>query len=129
MTELQDRLRYCVINDAGGFILAGPLVQAIKHRSGRALAYIIASSLSAFAFIAIICKPPFHVEIMSSSIVGFRVAVHLTMTNVFCAKFAKGAAILGFMHGNYGVGGTVVPLLATAMVSKGMQWSRFYLIP
>ena len=27
------------------------------------------------------------------------------------------------------IGGVVSPLLATAMVSRGMQWSRFYFIP
>lgn len=30
--------------------------------------------------------------------------------------------------GSYGVGGTVAPLIATAMVSKGIKWSYFYFI-
>lgn len=33
------------------------------------------------------------------------------------------------MHGFYGVGGIVAPFVATAMVSNGIRWSLFYLIP
>lgn len=33
------------------------------------------------------------------------------------------------MHGCYGIGGTVAPFMATAMVSSGIRWSYFYCIP
>ena len=32
------------------------------------------------------------------------------------------------MHGFYGIGGTVAPLIATAMVSSGIRWSYFYFL-
>lgn len=38
--------------------------------------------------------------------------------------------MLGLMHGAYGIGGTISPLIATVMVtSGGMTWNRFYLLP
>lgn len=117
------------ITNALGFILAAPLVQAIEHRFGRARAYMFAGSLNAAGFIAIICKPPFPVVVVSFSLLGFGMAINLALNNVFCANHAKGAVVLGFMHGSYGVGGTVAPLMATGMVSRGLQWSHFYLIP
>lgn len=33
------------------------------------------------------------------------------------------------MHGCYGIGGIVAPFVATAMVSAGIRWSLFYIIP
>ncbi len=117
------------ITNAVGFISAAPLVQAIEHRFGRARAYVFAESLIAVGYIAIICRPPFPVVVMSFFLLGFGMAINLALNNVFCANQAKGAVLLGFMHGSYGVGGTVAPLMATAMVSRGIRWSYFYSIP
>lgn len=34
---------------------------------------------------------------------------------------------LGFLHGAYGLGATLSPLIATSMVTKGnLQWFTFY---
>lgn len=35
---------------------------------------------------------------------------------------------MGIMQGGYGLGGTVAPLLGTAMVSHGVRWSFFYFV-
>jgi fucose permease len=35
---------------------------------------------------------------------------------------------LGAFQGAYGIGGIAGPLIATALVSRGFVWSRFYLI-
>ncbi len=35
---------------------------------------------------------------------------------------------MGAFHGSYGIGGTVAPLIATAMISHGARWSHFYSI-
>lgn len=57
-------------------------------------------------------------------------AINLAMGNVFAANLHNGTKMLGAMHGSYGVGGTIGPLIATAMVTRGgLVWSRFYLLP
>jgi fucose permease len=117
------------ISNAVGYITAAPLVQVIENRFGRARTYMFAESLVAMGYIAIICKPPFPVVVVTFFLLGFGMAINLALNNVFCANLLKGAVILGLMHGSYGLGGTVAPLMATAMVSKGIQWSYFYLIP
>lgn len=117
------------ISNALGFILAAPLVQAIEHRFGRARTYISAGTLIAMGNITIICKPPFPVVVASFFLLGFGMALNLALNNVFCANLVNGTVILGLMHGTYGVGGTIAPLMATAMVSRGIRWSYFYLIP
>jgi len=35
--------------------------------------------------------------------------------------------LLGFLHGAYGLGATISPLIATSMITKGqLQWYTFY---
>jgi fucose permease len=37
--------------------------------------------------------------------------------------------LLGFLHGAYGLGATISPLIATAMVTKGnLPWYNFYFV-
>ncbi|RYP55558.1 hypothetical protein DL769_010133 [Monosporascus sp. CRB-8-3] len=80
-------------------------------------------------YIPIVCTAPFPVAVCSYFLIGFGSAVSLAMNNVFCANLRDGTTILGAMHGSYGVGGTVAPLIATSLVSHaGALWSRYYLL-
>lgn len=36
--------------------------------------------------------------------------------------------MLGAAHGSYGIGGTIAPIIGTAIVSRGVLWSRFYFL-
>ncbi|MCJ1280666.1 hypothetical protein MMC21_008496 [Puttea exsequens] len=116
------------ITNALGFISAAPLVQAIQGRWGRARAYMFAACLMTLGYIALVCNPPFPVVVVSFLFLGFGMAMILAMNNVFIVNLVNGTVILGAMHGCYGVGGVVSPLMATAMVSHGIHWSYFYLI-
>ena len=55
-------------------------------------------------------------------------AINLGLNNVFIANLANNMSLLGSFHGSYGLGGTIGPLIATAMVSHGSPWSRFYFL-
>lgn len=61
-------------------------------------------------------------------ILGVGLAINLAIGQVFCSNLANNTAILGAFQGSYGIGGITGPLIATAMISKGYLWSRFYLI-
>ena len=56
-------------------------------------------------------------------------ALFLATSNAWIVNLMNGTVLLGFMHGLYGVGGIISPLIATAMISRGIRWSYFYLIP
>ena len=58
---------------------------------------------------------------------GLGYALNLALHNVFCANMANSTMVLGAGHGSYGIGGLVAPIIATAMVSHGILWSRFFL--
>ena len=55
-------------------------------------------------------------------------AINLAIGQVYCANLANNTIIVGLFQGAYGIGGTMAPLIATSMVSRGYLWSRFYLI-
>lgn len=55
-------------------------------------------------------------------------AMNLAICQVFCANLANNTALVGAYQGAYGIGGICGPLIATALVSQGTIWSRFYLV-
>jgi fucose permease len=55
-------------------------------------------------------------------------AMNLAICQVFIANLANNTPLIGVYQGSYGIGGIAGPLIATALVSKGNIWSRFYSI-
>jgi fucose permease len=80
------------------------------------------------AYTVIVCPVPFAVVVVAYLVMGFGEAMNLALNNVFCANLSNPTVILGAAHGSYGIGGVVAPLAATALVSHGVHWSRFYII-
>ncbi|KAL9113778.1 MAG: hypothetical protein Q9227_002223 [Pyrenula ochraceoflavens] len=117
------------VTTAIGFILVAPITHVIDNRIGRGKFYLLGEGARSLAYIIIACEPPFPVVVASFFLVGFGIAVNLALSNVFFSNLVNATIMLGFLHGAYGIGGTVGPLIATALVSHGVQWSFFYLIP
>lgn len=127
------RIGYAVVSlifvtNALGYILAAPCSHALENRFGRSKTYMFCLSLMVTGFIIIICKPPFPAVVASFFFFGFGQAIILALSNVFCGNLVNSTTILGIAHGAYGVGGTLGPLIATALASHGVRWSYFYII-
>ncbi len=117
------------ISNAAGFLVAAFFVDALRSHVGRARSHIIANALMVFGYIPIICTPPFPVVVVCFFFLGLGMAVNLALGNVFAANLQNSHITLGAMHGSYGIGGTIGPLIATAMVSRGgLDWSRYYIL-
>lgn len=118
------------ITNAIGFISAAVFVDAIRARLGRGRTLMLACACMVAAYIPIVCTPPFPVIVAAFLPLGFGMAVNLALGNVFAANLQNGTTMLGLMHGSYGIGGTIGPIMATSMVTQGhLLWSRFYVIP
>ena len=90
---------------------------------------MLANGMLAVAFLAIICTPPFPVVVASFFLLGLGFASNLALGNVFTGSLQNSTQLFGIMHGCYGIGGTLGPLVATAMVtSGGLTWSRFFIL-
>ncbi|KAG9234628.1 major facilitator superfamily domain-containing protein [Amylocarpus encephaloides] len=117
------------VTNAIGFVTAAFFVDAIRARFGRAKTLMISQALMAVGYVAIVCTPPWPVVVASFFLLGLGMAFNLAIGNVFAANLHNNTAMLGAMHGSYGVGGTIAPLIATAMVaSGGILWSRYYFL-
>jgi fucose permease len=89
---------------------------------------MVAESLMLIGYIPIVCRPPFGVIVVSFLFLGLGMALNLALNNAFCANLANSTPILGAFHGSYGIGGTIGPLIATRMASRGIPWSNFYFL-
>jgi len=116
------------ITNAIGFISAAPITHALQARLGRANMLVLAESLMIVAYIMLVCTPPFPVVVLAFFFIGLGIAFGLSLNNVFCANLTNSTMTLGAFHGSYGIGGTIGPLIATALVSHGHRWSTFYII-
>lgn len=131
--ETHYNIGYAVVSlifvaNAAGFLLAAPTSSILASLLGRAKCLMLSEVVMVAGYVIIVCTPPYPVVVVAYLLLGFGAAVNLAMNNVFCANLANATVVLGMAHGSYGVGGTVAPIIATAMISNGILWSRFWLI-
>ncbi|KAJ9610110.1 hypothetical protein H2204_015464 [Knufia peltigerae] len=131
--EVEYNIGYAIVSlifvtNAFGWLVMAPVSQMIEARAGRSRSYIIAASLMSIGYTALVCAPPFPVVVMSFFLLGLGMALFLGMTNAFIVNLVNGTVLLGLCHGIYGLGGVVSPIIATAIVSKGIRWSYYYFI-
>ncbi|KAI1877412.1 hypothetical protein JX265_003420 [Neoarthrinium moseri] len=112
-----------------GFITAAPCIAGLEARLGRARLFGLSMLLFIAGYVPIVCTAPIPVVVTSFFLVGFGFAITVAVANVFLANLKEAATALGAVHGSYGIGGTIGPLIATSMASTGhIVWSRYYLI-
>jgi fucose permease len=116
------------ITQAVGFILSVFFNDAILSRLGRAKSMMLGELLMATGYVMVVCDPPFAVVTIAYVFVGFGYSIGLALANVFCANLADSTVILGIAHGCYGIGGVIGPIIATVIVTHGLNWSRYYII-
>jgi fucose permease len=116
------------ISNAVGFILAAFVSDLLRAKLGRAKCLMLSESICIVAYTIVASPVPFPVVVVAFMLIGFGQAVTIALNNVFLANLANSTVVLGAGHGSYGIGGTIAPLLATAMVSAGLHWSRFFII-
>lgn len=116
------------VTNAIGFIAAAPVSQLLQARLGRAKTLVLSESVMVAAYTMLVCRPPFPVVVISFLFLGLGIATNLAPNNVFCANLANPTTSLGCLHGAYGIGATIGPLMATALVTHNHPWSTFYFI-
>lgn len=115
------------VGNALGFIAGAFFVDAIRERVGHAKTLAVGQGLISLGYIPMIATAPYPAIVVSFFFVGFGMSINLAMGNVFCGSLSNSTTALSMMHGSYGIGGTVGPLLATSMVTVfGVIWSRYY---
>ncbi len=81
------------------------------------------------AYIIISLHPPFPVLVFAFIFAGFGNGLEDAAWNAWIGVMANANEILGFLHGFYGLGATLSPLIATTMITKAnLGWWTFYYI-
>ncbi|KAF4980869.1 hypothetical protein FZEAL_3215 [Fusarium zealandicum] len=117
------------VGQAIGFVVAAAFLDVLRAKLGRAKLLGLGQSLVTLAYIPIIAGAPFPVVICSFFFVGFSISVNVGIGNLFCGGLRNGTFMLGLLHGTYGIGGVIGPLIATALVTAAHAvWTRYYIL-
>lgn len=117
------------VGQAIGFIVAAGLIDPLREKLGRAKALALAQTLMVGGYVCIACRAPYPVIVIAFLLVGLGMSINLALGNIFCGGLQNSTVALGAMHGSYGIGGILGPLVATAIVTLARaSWSRYYLL-
>jgi fucose permease len=110
-----------------GYLVAALMNSQIHHRFGQFGVAFMAPIARLVGYIPIAVHPPFAVLPVVMLFSGFGNGIEDSAWNAWIGNMENANELLGFLHGFYGLGGTIGPLIATAMVTKGgLQWYTFF---
>lgn len=126
-------INYAVVSliwilNAAGFILVAMLSHKIQHWLGKQKSMLVGCLLSVIMYAIVSSGGPFPLVASGFFFGGMGLAIVLAQANVFLLKLDKNSTYLALFHGSYGIGATVSPLVATAMVEAGIKWNYVYFI-
>lgn len=112
-----------------GYFVASLTNNAIHDRFGQRGIAIIAPICKIICYVVVAVHPPFPTLVVTYLIAGYGAGLEDAAWNAFVGAMENPNELLGFLHGFYGLGATLGPLIATSMVTKGrLPWYYFYYI-
>lgn len=112
-----------------GYTASALLNNTIHLRFGQRGVGVLAPICHLIPYIVIAVHPPYPVLIVIFSIAGFGNGLADAAWNAWMGNMANPNEILGFLHGFYGVGAVLAPLIATTMITKAnLHWYTFYYV-
>lgn len=95
---------------------------------GRQLVGVLSIGFFAAGYALICWAPPFPLLVIGFVLVGLGSGTMDATFNVYIVTLRNENELMGILHACYGVGAIISPLVATAMISAGIQWSYFYFV-
>ncbi|KAK9387961.1 major facilitator superfamily domain-containing protein [Lipomyces mesembrius] len=118
----------CFLAPAAGYMISAFLNSNMHIMFGRWGTIVGGLLLMCVAYSLICWAPPLPLLVFSYGLVGLGIGTLDAAWNAFAADLQNVNEVMGLMHGLYGVGATISPLIATAMASSGLRWSYYYFI-
>ena len=110
-----------------GYTVAAFVSDRLHVRFGRRGMAFIGPGLKIIAYVVISVHPPFPAVVAILVLVGVANGILDGAWNAWISQFPSTNELLGLMHGCYGLGATISPVIATSMITKyGLGWWEFY---
>lgn len=116
------------ISQCVGYMVCGVTCNRMTHRLGMGRVVTIGAALQLAGYAIAIAPPPFAVLPIGWAIIGLGVGYQDASANAWVAGLPNAHVKLGYLHGLYGLGALVAPLVATAFVSAGIRFSYFFAV-
>ena len=98
------------------------------HFGQRGVA-LIGPTCHLIAYVVIALHPPYPVLVLVFILAGFGNGLLDAGWNAHIGNLANPNEVLGFLHGFFGLGAVLSPLIATSMVTRaGFMWYSFYYV-
>ncbi|KAI0595775.1 tRNA wybutosine-synthesizing protein [Biscogniauxia sp. FL1348] len=111
----------------GGYLVAAFSNNLIHHYFGQRGVAVLGPLTRILGYIALSVHPPFAALPPLMLLPGFGSGIEDSAWNAWIGNMESANELLGFIHGGYGLGATIGPLIATAMVTKvDLPWYTFY---
>ncbi|KAJ4296726.1 hypothetical protein N0V90_006774 [Kalmusia sp. IMI 367209] len=113
-----------------GYTASALLNNNIHLKFGQRGVAFISPACHMIAYIVIAVHPPYPVLVVIFMIAGFGNGLADAAWNAWIGNMANANEVLGFLHGFYGLGAVLSPLIATTMITKGQRlpWYYFYYV-
>ncbi|KAF2716024.1 MFS general substrate transporter [Polychaeton citri CBS 116435] len=110
-----------------GYNLSALLNNFIHMKMGQRGIAILAPLSHLIAYIVIALHPPYPVLVIAFLLAGFGNGLEDAGWNAWVGVMENCNEVLGFLHGFYGVGATIAPLIATSLITKAnLPWYTWY---
>ncbi|KAJ5081278.1 Major facilitator superfamily domain general substrate transporter [Penicillium alfredii] len=112
-----------------GYTLAAFLNHRIHTTLGQRGVAVIGPGCHLIAYIVNCVHPPYPVLVVSFIFAGFGNGIEDAAWNAWIGNMANANELLGLLHGVYGLGAVLSPLIATSMIARAnLPWYYFYYV-
>ena len=110
-----------------GYLVAALANNAVHYAIGQRGIAFLGPFCRLLAFLPMVFHPPFPVLPAVLILTGLGNGFNDSAWNAWVGNMSSANELLGILHGTYGVGGTIAPLIASAMITKlHLQWYTYY---
>jgi fucose permease len=112
-----------------GYVLSAALNNYIHLKFGQRGVAVIGPLCHLVSYVIFAVHPPYPVLVVIFMLAGFGNGLEDAGYNAWIGNMANANEVLGFLHGFYGLGATLSPLIATSMIAgAGLSWYYFYYV-
>ncbi|OAA76310.1 Major facilitator superfamily domain, general substrate transporter [Akanthomyces lecanii RCEF 1005] len=112
-----------------GYVAAALSNNWIHYKFGQRGVAFIGPICRVIGYLPMALHPPFPVLPVALLVAGYGNGIEDSGYNAWVGNMHQANELLGLVHGAYGLGATISPLIASAMVTKGhLQWYTFYYV-